>query len=353
MENIMINNDNDINNLRKLDTYCGYFVNTDKLLASASGGAATAISEEIICKGGVVFGATYSCDFKSVEYACITNVEDLYKIKGSKYCETSKTISIKGTKKSVFNQIEEYLIRGKTVLFIGLGCDVGAVLSYCQNKNLVIDNLYCIEILCHGATLAKVHKQYVEKLENKYGSQIIKLNLRYKKRGWTPPYLHAEFKNGKVYDYPFYETEYGVIFSNYARKACYNCRFKGKNHKGDITLGDYWGLKPNMSAWNKNGVSIIFVQTDKGHELLKGLKDDFHLEKADTELALRYNEPYYKCRHYKNDYNKFISDLDEKGITYAVKHMNLKFNTRIKKCIKKILPMYLVDSIKIIISRLK
>ena len=108
-----------------------------------------------------------------------------------------------------------------------------------------------------------------------------------------------------------------------------------------------------MSAWNKNGVSIIFVQTDKGHELLKGLKDDFHLEKADTELALRYNEPYYKCRHYKNDYNKFISNLDEKGITYAVKHMNLKFNTRIKKCIKKILPMYLVDSIKIIISRLK
>ena len=108
----MINNDKDIYNLRKLDTYCGYFVNTDKLLASASGGAATAISEAIICKGGVVFGTTYSCDFKSVEYACITNVEDLYKIKGSKYCETSKTISIKGTKKSVFNQIEEYLIMG-------------------------------------------------------------------------------------------------------------------------------------------------------------------------------------------------------------------------------------------------
>ena len=90
---------------KKLDTYCGYFYEDDLLLKSASGGAAAAISEAIIKMGGCVFGATYSKDFYRAEYMCAETFEDLNKLKGSKYCETSKEIVSDGTARNYISSI--------------------------------------------------------------------------------------------------------------------------------------------------------------------------------------------------------------------------------------------------------
>ena len=64
-----------------IKSYSGYYVDDDNLLKSASGGAVSIISEAIVRRGGVVFGATYSDDYKRSEYKCVEKLEDLELLK--------------------------------------------------------------------------------------------------------------------------------------------------------------------------------------------------------------------------------------------------------------------------------
>lgn len=322
-----------------LCSYCGYYVSEQKLLSSASGGAASAISEAIIEKGGCVFGAAYSDDYYRVEYACAETVAELEKLKGSKYCATSKEIQIDGVSKNIYEVLGEKLEQGKIVLFIGLGCDVAAARKYCQIKAYSTENLYTIDLLCQGPVEAEVHRRYVEELEQKQKSKVINFNVRYKKQGWKPPFIRAVFENGAIFEKPFYESEYGLTFSGYSKAACYNCKFKGEKHTGDITIGDYWGLSEKMENWNKNGVSILFVSTPKGNELIKMLnKKNFHYAQADTLFALENNPMYFVSRQKPVDYDEFHCNLEAYGLSYAI--MQSKIGTRyaFKKRIKKMIP---------------
>ena len=325
-----------------IDTYSGYYIDNNQLLRSASGGAVSAISEAIIEQGGIVFGVAYSNDFKRAEYKIVEKKEDLEPLKGSKYCETIKTITLpNGGLQSIYITLEEKLKENRLVLFVGLGCDVGGIKAYCEAKKIETSKLYTIDILCHGPTSSLVQQQYIEYLERKYHSKVVFFSVRYKKRGWTPPFIRAKFENGNVYETPFYESDYGFAFSHYSKEGCYNCRFKGINHKADLTCGDFWGLTQSMSGWNSNGVSIMFVKTPKGEELISMIDiKKFHIEKADTAFALLHNPMYYNCKLKDKNYEQFSKNLKEKGLHYAVKHYPIGVKARIKKTIKSILKAF-------------
>ena len=97
--------------------------------------------------------------------------------------------------------------------------------------------------------------------------------------------MRAEFANGDAYQKEFFQTEYGMAFMIFSRPSCYNCRYKGDSRVADVTLGDFWGMPKRHSAWNKYGVSNIFVHTEKGRTLVQGL-DGFTLYDSDLEHAL-------------------------------------------------------------------
>lgn len=293
-----------------MKVYSGYIKDSEKLLNSASGGVVTALSEKILQSGGVVFGVRYTADFNGAEYCCVENVERLEQLKGSKYTE-----SIKG---NVYKQVTEKLSEGKQVLFIGLGCDVGALRAYCKSNDVDEKNLYAVDILCHGPAAKGVHKSFVEELESKYESKLTNFTIRYKKDGWTPFYIKAEFENGKKHVEPFNESDYGKAFYRIARPSCTKCKFKGDNHKGDLCCGDFWGLTKDMPGWNPNGVSIMIVQTEKGNKLLQMLDDSFFIQEADKQLVLKGNPMYLESRQQKADYEKFIKDLNQNGLHFAV-----------------------------------
>lgn len=336
----------------KLHTYSGYLKNNEKLLKSASGGAITAVAEEIIKRGGVVFGAAYSNDFKRAEYKCVDNLKELDLLKGSKYCETVKEIVVNGQSKSVYSVLGDALNEGRLVLFVGPGCDVGAVRSYCDAKKINTEKLYLIDILCHGPTSAMVHRQYVDSLEEQYKSKITFFTVRYKKIGWTPFYIHAEFENGKIYEIPFHESDYGFAFHHFSKSGCYSCQFKGERHKSDMTCGDFWGIRKSMDGWNENGVSIMFVRTTRGEELIEMIdRANYHIEEADTAFALKHNPMYYKCREQGQYYDKFGKDLATNGLHFAVQHYPVSYKTRAKKAIKKVLPKSAISVINRILSR--
>ena len=159
-------------------------------------------------------------------------------------------------------------------------------------------------MICHGPTFAEVQADYVKSLENKYGSKITEYSVRYKKRGWTPPYVRAVFANGKIYDNPFYETELGYSFQTYSRESCYSCKCNGLDHVADLTIGDYWGVKPGTQSYNKNGVSLIFARTEKGKDLLRQIDTiKFIVGDADLNLALG-NNRMFEISRVKSPYHE-------------------------------------------------
>ena len=324
-------------NYSELKTYSGYYIDKNKLKESASGGAATVISENIIKSGGCVFGIVYTNNFYEAEYYCAETLEELKKLKGSKYVETKKTITNDGKLCSVYDILENKLKLGKKVLYIGLGCDIGAVYKICENKNLDISNLYTIELICHGPTTKEVHSKYISELEEKFNSKIIDFTVKYKKVGWVPQYIHAEFENRKIYERPFAGSDYGVAFSIYTRKACFNCKFRADNHKADIVIGDYWGLQKDMPGYNEYGVSIMFVRNEKGDSLIKDIDDTiFSLQETSTKFALENNKMYYKCREKHQKYDAFEKNFKCKGLHYAVTYRDGFIKAVIRKIKNKL-----------------
>lgn len=107
---------------------------------SSSGGMFTVAAEYIIDHGGYVCGAAFRDDF-SVEHIIIDNKDDIGKLRGSKYMQSNMG--------NVYKEIKALLDDGKTVLFTGMPCQAAGLNSYLGKK---YDNLYTIDLLCHGIT---------------------------------------------------------------------------------------------------------------------------------------------------------------------------------------------------------
>ena len=285
-----------------------------------------------------IYGVTYSDDFKSARFQRASSYSDLDAFKGSKYIKADMKMA---NGEYVFSCVENDLREGKVVLFTGLGCEVGALKKYLETHNVDDSKLYTVDLICHGPTLAAVQEDYITSLEKKFKSKITSFSVRYKKRGWKPPYVHAVFLNGKVYDKPLYETEFGYAFKTYLRESCHSCKFKGVNHLADLTIGDYWGVVSGMQAYNKNGVSIIFVRTEKGKELLSCVDtSSFIIGDADLDLALRNNRMFETSYSKSVHREKFIKDFKENGLHYACVH-SPGYKQYTKAAIKKMIKRWL------------
>ena len=313
--------------------YCGYIDDNEKLLQSASGGIATAMAEMMVASNGYVAGVAYDATYENAEYILVNDVEGIKKLRGSKYVESQKN--------NIYRDVKALLEQDERVLFIGLPCEVGALRKIVGKE---YDYLITCELICHGPTTQAVHHQYLQFLKNKYKSDIISFTVRYKKRGWTPLYLRAEFENGNVFEKPFYDTEYGVAFSIMSRKACFNCQFKGSECVGDIMIGDYWGLEKDNECWNDNGVSVVFVRTEKGETFIKGISN-VKLFSTDFEHAIRENMNVVRVRLKPENYDSFSKMFIEHGLFYAVKSSQTP-KARIFSMIKRVLPMSCVEILK-------
>ena len=316
--------------------YSGYINDKNILKNSASGGFAYALAYNFIKKGNIVHSVRYSSDFRQGEWARVTTIEALTQFQGSKYVESRKVYE--GF--NLYESLKQDLQAGLKVLAIGLPCDIGAIKSYLKKD---YQNLYCVDLICHGPTTKKVADDYLTALEKKFKSQLTDFSVRYKRYGkWMPIYLRAEFKNGEVYMKPFYDTDYGIAFSILSRSVCYNCKFKSINHKSDITIGDYWGLtNENQKEWNDMGVSVAFVRTEKGERLIDCIKDLCTINETDMDFAIQNNQLINEQKIKDKHYPILAENLNKYDLHEAIKK-TFSLQERIvyagKKAIKAILP---------------
>ena len=247
--------------------YACYNKDINIRLDSTSGGVFTAISKYIIeTQQGIVYGAAFDEKFKVTHFSA-EDIESLEKFRGSKYPQSHIGL--------VYKSVKENLDYNRIVLFAGTPCQVAGLKSFLQKD---YDNLYCIDLVCHGVASPKIWNGYLEKLKKK--GNIKRIVFRNKYRGWKKWYFMVDYGDN------FFRrrggmTEFMRSYLSYAniRPSCYNCHFKGLIHKSDFTISDCWGIGESDIEMNDNqGLSALLIQTTKAKALFVEIKNELRFK---------------------------------------------------------------------------
>lgn len=250
--------DNSLNN----PVYAAWSNNEQIRVNSSSGGVAAEISKYFLSKGGTVIGATI--DETTCHHICITDVNALYRLQGSKYIQSDTT--------GVFRQMLQNLKEGRKVLFTGTPCQVAAAINFVKEDKLK-EHLYTLDIACGGVPSLFLRDRFV----SEYGAEIKVIHsFRNKDNGWKATgykyELKAITKQNNLKSYGLHNLMlggFGMELTN--RYSCYNCKFALVNRKSDFTVADFWGDTDHKEEHYK-GLSTLSVHTSKGSQLLDEIK---------------------------------------------------------------------------------
>lgn len=275
---------------------------------SSSGGCFSIIARNVLNKGGVVFGVFFDDDWDCYHSHC-TSVEELPKLRGSKYVQ-----SFVGR---TFQEVKDYLAIGKIVLYSGTPCQISGLKSYLSQKKCNVSNLITIDLVCHGVPSPIVFKSYLKYLEDTYQSKLKAFSFRDKKWSWLRYNCVATFSNGKKYFGKWEQDPYmrGFLREYYLRSSCHCCRFATKERCGDITLCDYWGYnKKSGEIDNKDrGVSLILLNTSKGKSFFGEIRSSIICYERDVQESMKSNRAFYDCFPVSPLRDQFWKDFRKKG----------------------------------------
>ena len=248
------------------------------LYESSSGGIATIISKKIIESKGVVYGASF-IDNCEVNHVRIDSINQLFKIQGSKYVHSY----IKDT----YKKVKKDLIDNRTVLFVGTPCQVAGLKNFLLRE---YDNLYTIDIICHGVPSQKFLKDEVSRINKNVN--IDRVNFRDKKYS---TFHFSLIKDGKtIFFEEWYKSPYFFTFmkSYTYRENCYSCKYASSKRCSDITLGDFWGISEESKFFKtkQEGLSVALPITSKGIHLLNLIDDYVEYEERPLLEAINGND---------------------------------------------------------------
>lgn len=245
---------------------CIGFKNLDSIrMLSSSGGAYTALSDQILCDGGICYGTVLS-DSNDVIYDKARTKEKRDLFLGSKYVQSF----IGNTYQDVFMELKT----NNKVLFTGTPCQVAGLNQYLLSHKVSSQNLLTIDLLCHGVPSPKLWKDYIKLLELKNDGKVEFFTFRNKEKGWTGYHVKVKYNNGTTEC----DSSENVIFTKLfstdlaLRPSCYRCPYACKERCGDITIGDFWGIQTIDSQFADNrGISLVILNNEKGRRAFKDI----------------------------------------------------------------------------------
>lgn len=104
------------------------------------------------------------------------------------------------------------------------------------------------------------------------------------------------------------------------RHSCGKCHFCNTKRPSDITIADFWGWQktdPNINKDNK-GVSLVFVNTEKGRRLFEAVRNDLDVIPAKLEDCMQPNLQHPSVIHPKR--MAFERDFAQHGFEYVMYH---------------------------------
>lgn len=320
-------------NLHEPVIYAARHKNIHEIETSRSGAAFIAISDYVLDNGGIIYGVGYKDHFRVVHKRATTK-EERNEFKGSKYVQSDLD--------GIFKQVKEDLKKGYTVLFSGTPCQTAGLNSYVGKK--LRENLILVDIVCHGVPSPYIWRDYLTYIEKKYKSNVVKVNFRDKSRiGWSGHIESFVFENrNKIESVIFRDLYFKHLIS---RPSCSVCHFANFNRPSDFTIGDYWGWNKISNDFNSDnkGCSLLFINSQKGHELFKIISNSLNLIQTKKHLCTQPNLEHPSIINANT--NKFIDDYQTKDFEKVISQYSvLSFRSKIislKKKIKRKIYSYL------------
>lgn len=311
----------------KVEVYGAYNTDNEVVLKSSSGGIYSLIAQEILRRGGAVFGVEFDENLHT-RHICVENEAQLESTYGSKYIP-----SVVGDS---YSHAERLLKEGRYVLFTGTPCQISALKNYLGKD---YEKLYTQDFICHGILSPKITDMFFEYQSQQHGnSPVKKICFRDKTRSWYNFDLRIDFENGSTYLRNHDEDMLFMAFlHNHAlRYSCYNCKYKGLKKYSDISLGDYWGVKSvHPEIFNESGTSIVFVQSEKGRELFDSIKSNIKYKETPAELAIDHNRSMMRTFKIPRTRRLLFSRIEKLGFEKAFKKTtHVSFFTKVKNKIK-------------------
>ena len=138
---------------------------------STSGGAFTAVAEEVIRRGGVVFGAVMT-DELIVKHKYVSDIEGLAKFRNSKYVQSEIG--------DCYSVAKKFLSEGRYICFSGTPCQINGLYKYLGKD---YEKLIAVDVVCKSVPSPLVFKKYVEFKRSKE-CNLTDVVFRDKKRGF-------------------------------------------------------------------------------------------------------------------------------------------------------------------------
>ena len=260
-----------------LRTFIGYNSNEKIRSISSSGGVFSLLAERILQEGGVVFGAAFDKEF-NVIHQIVEGEDTAERFYGSKY--------VQSTIGTTYIDAERYLKENRIVLFSGTPCQIRGLKNFLREP---YDNLIAIDVLCHVVVSSEIWQAYLNEKAHEYGSAVKQISFRQKDDGWKKFALKICFENMQEYVKEHHNDTYMQFFLNNValRQSCYRCSAKKDGSCADLTIGDAWGIEKYAPEMNDDkGTSLIIVRSEKGLNLLSGIKAKMIVQEGKPEDLL-------------------------------------------------------------------
>lgn len=247
------------------DVYAAYSLSSQNRDKGSSGGIWGLLAETVLNEGGKVWGAAFGDNLR-LAHRSASDISELLPLYKSKYIQSDMS--------EVYNQIAQDLKSGIFyTMFCGTPCQCNALKNYIGDRN---DKLLLVDFVCHGVPSQDLFDKSISWYEKKNKTKVTSFTFRYKGDKVKHPQSYMCTHKGDDtahiglhYQFPFY---FGFQKYITLRDSCYECKWASSERTGDITLGDFWGVeKYDESLNSKDGVSLIILNTPKGHKVFMNL----------------------------------------------------------------------------------
>ena len=324
--------------------YAAQLLDKKALMESTSGGLFTAFARWILRQNGVVYGCGWDKEYNALILKAETE-EECKLMRGSKY--------VWSWGGDTFPEVRKNLEDGRIVMYTGLPCQIAGLKKYLDKS---YDNLFLVSFLCGGSPSPLAFREYLKTIKKGLSLNDLEFKFRDKQELGAGVHITYKTRKGRVNQSYYYNPYYFSFFSKVInRRSCYHCNYRYGQRVEDVTMGDYWGIEkyhPDFDVYA--GVSALLINSDRGKELLDGVKQDLRLSVTNVSniaawnnltvsgKKIEYQVPYYR--------DGFFQLMKTKGWKAAERRYLLN-KTRLKLFLKARLPQKYVSLLrKLILS---
>jgi len=297
---------------------------------SASGGAFSALAEKILKQGGVVYGGAFDENFH-VCHIRVDKMVNLAKLRGSKYVQSDM--------KNNYSLVKRDLKDNRLVLFSGTPCQIAGLVKSLRGT-YPTNNLFLVDLVCHGIPSPLLWDKFVGNLSKKYG--ILKYaSFRNKHFGYAGSTMAMQFEDGKMRyfdrDIQFYKK---LFFDDInTRPSCFHCHFKTVKRVSDFTIFDCWHVnKANKAMDDDRGATWVIVQSEKGKEFFESIKLKTTYTETSVDTAIKLDgEMAIDCTRPNPRRDEFFKDIQTHSFDELLdKYFPMTYQKRLVNTLKPI-----------------